>query len=97
MHHFSRKDRGYLEFNKGAFAARTKHGNHNRWLFEYAGHYNVVMFVDTDHVPLPVFAERLLGYFRDPDVAFVVAPSSTATRATASPAGPSPRSTCSTA
>jgi len=39
VHHFSRKGRGYLEFDRGAF-----------------------------------FAERLLGYFRDPDVAFVVAP-----------------------
>ena len=34
----------------------------------------MVMFVDTDHVPLPIMAERLLGYFRDPDVAFVVGP-----------------------
>jgi cellulose synthase/poly-beta-1,6-N-acetylglucosamine synthase-like glycosyltransferase len=74
VHHFSRKGRGYLEFDKGAFAAKTKHGNHNRWLWEHAGDYDVVMFVDTDHVPLPIFAERLLGYFRDPDVAFVVAP-----------------------
>lgn len=30
--------------------------------------------MDPDHVPLPVFLERTLGYFRDPDVAFVVAP-----------------------
>ena len=30
--------------------------------------------VDPDHVPLPSFAERMLGYFRDPDVAFVVGP-----------------------
>ena len=74
VRHFSRKNRGYLEFDKGTFAAKTKHGNHNRWLWEYAGEYDVVMFVDTDHVPLPIFAERLLGYFRDPEVAFVVAP-----------------------
>jgi cellulose synthase/poly-beta-1,6-N-acetylglucosamine synthase-like glycosyltransferase len=74
VRHFSRKDRGYLELNTGTFASKTKHGNHNRWLWEYAGHYDVVMFVDTDHVPLPIMAERLLGYFRDPDVAFVVAP-----------------------
>ena len=74
VRHFSRKDRGYLDFDTGTFAARTKHGNHNRWLWEHAGHYDVVMFVDTDHVPLPVMAERLLGYFRDPNVAFVVAP-----------------------
>ena len=74
VRHFSRKGRGYLELNTGTFATKTKHGNHNRWLWEYAGHYDVVMFVDTDHVPLPIMAERLLGYFRDPDVAFVVAP-----------------------
>lgn len=74
VHHFTRKDRGYLEFHTGTFASKTKHGNHNRWLWEHAGDYDVVMFVDTDHVPLPIMAERLLGYFRDPDVAFVVAP-----------------------
>jgi cellulose synthase/poly-beta-1,6-N-acetylglucosamine synthase-like glycosyltransferase len=74
VRHFSRKDRGHLDLDTGMFASKTKHGNHNRWLWEYAGYYDVVMFVDTDHVPLPVMAERLLGYFRDPDVAFVVGP-----------------------
>ena len=74
VNHFSRKGRGYLELDTGTFANKTKHGNHNRWLWEYAGDYDVVMFVDTDHVPLPSMAERLLGYFRDPDVAFVVGP-----------------------
>ena len=72
--HFSRKGRGYLEFDTGTFASKTKHGNHNRWLWEHAGAYDVIMFVDTDHVPLPIMADRLLGYFRDPGVAFVVAP-----------------------
>jgi cellulose synthase/poly-beta-1,6-N-acetylglucosamine synthase-like glycosyltransferase len=74
VRHFSRKGRGHLEFSSGTFASKTKHGNHNRWLWEYAGDYDVVMFVDTDHVPLPIMAERLLGYFRDPGVAFVVGP-----------------------
>jgi cellulose synthase/poly-beta-1,6-N-acetylglucosamine synthase-like glycosyltransferase len=74
VHHFSRKGRGHLEFDTGTFATKTKHGNHNRWLWEHAGDYDVVMFVDTDHVPLPTMAERLLGYFRDPGVAFVVGP-----------------------
>ena len=74
VRHFSRKDRGYLDFDAGTFAAKTKHGNHNRWLWEHGGWYDVVMFVDTDHIPLPIMAERLLGYFRDPDVAFVVGP-----------------------
>jgi cellulose synthase/poly-beta-1,6-N-acetylglucosamine synthase-like glycosyltransferase len=74
VNHFSRKGRGCLELDSGTFASKTKHGNHNRWLWEYADDYDVVMFVDTDHVPLPSMAERLLGYFRDPDVAFVVGP-----------------------
>jgi hypothetical protein len=74
VRHFSRKGRGHLELDTGTFANKTKHGNHNRWLWEHAGDYDVVMFVDTDHVPLPIMAERLLGYFRDPDVAFVVGP-----------------------
>jgi cellulose synthase/poly-beta-1,6-N-acetylglucosamine synthase-like glycosyltransferase len=74
IHHFTRKGRGHLELDTGTFASKTKHGNHNRWLWEYAGDYDVVMFVDTDHVPLPIMAERLLGYFRDQDVAFVVGP-----------------------
>lgn len=74
VRHFSRRGRGYLDFDAGTFAAKTKHGNHNRWLWEHGGWYDVVMFVDTDHVPLPIMAERLLGYFRDPDVAFVVGP-----------------------
>jgi cellulose synthase/poly-beta-1,6-N-acetylglucosamine synthase-like glycosyltransferase len=72
--HFTRKGRGHLDLDSGIFASKTKHGNHNRWLWEYAGDYDVVMFVDPDHVPLPIMAERLLGYFRDPDVAFVVGP-----------------------
>ncbi len=74
VHHFTRKGRGYLELDTGIFASKTKHGNHNRWLWEHGGEYDVVMFVDTDHVPLPIMADRLLGYFRDPDVAFVVGP-----------------------
>ncbi len=32
------------------------------------------MSVDPDHVPVPEYAERFLGYFRDPDVAYVVGP-----------------------
>ena len=74
IRHFTRKGRGHLDLDTGIFASKTKHGNHNRWLWEHAGDYDLVMVVDTDHVPLPNIAERLLGYFRDPDVAFVVAP-----------------------
>jgi cellulose synthase/poly-beta-1,6-N-acetylglucosamine synthase-like glycosyltransferase len=74
VHHSSR--RGVEQWNqpRGSFKAKTKHGNYNSWLEEHGSAYDVWLSVDTDHVPLPSFAERMLGYFRDPDVAFVVGP-----------------------
>ena len=74
VHHFSRK--GIPRYNQatGPFRAKTKSGNHNAWRDSYERFYDVVAQMDPDHVPLPCFLERTLGYFRDPDVAFVVAP-----------------------
>jgi cellulose synthase/poly-beta-1,6-N-acetylglucosamine synthase-like glycosyltransferase len=74
VRHFSRK--GVAEWNttSGPFRARTKHGNHNSWLDAHGDEYDIVLSVDPDHVPLANFADRMLGYFRDPDVAFVVGP-----------------------
>jgi cellulose synthase/poly-beta-1,6-N-acetylglucosamine synthase-like glycosyltransferase len=34
----------------------------------------LLLVLDADHVPLPHFLERTIGYFDDPDVAFVQAP-----------------------
>ncbi|GAA3447052.1 glycosyltransferase family 2 protein [Planomonospora venezuelensis] len=72
--HFSRK--GVQAWNRpaGPYRARTKHGNYNSWLAEHGYGYDFFVSVDTDHVPLPEFCERMLGYFRDPRVAFVVGP-----------------------
>ncbi|MER0448330.1 cellulose synthase catalytic subunit [Streptomyces sp. Edi4] len=74
VRHFTRK--GVPEWNraKGAHRARTKHGNYNAWLARHGGRYDFFASVDTDHAPLPNFLERMMGYFRDPDVAFVVGP-----------------------
>ncbi|AEM86101.1 glycosyltransferase family 2 protein [Streptomyces violaceusniger] len=74
VRHFSRK--GIEKWNqpKGTFRARTKHGNYNAWLDAHGDAYEFMACVDTDHVPLPNFLERMLGYFRDPDIAFVVGP-----------------------
>ncbi|MGW2600942.1 glycosyltransferase family 2 protein [Streptomyces klenkii] len=74
VRHFSRK--GVARYNRpsGKYRARTKHGNYNAWLDAHGHGYDFVACVDTDHVPLPNFLERMLGYFRDPDVAFVVGP-----------------------
>ncbi|MFI5492718.1 glycosyltransferase family 2 protein [Actinoplanes sp. NPDC051859] len=72
--HFSRKGKLHWNTPTGAFKAKTKHGNYNAWVDAQGDGYDVFVSVDPDHVPLPNFCERLLGYFRDPDVAFVVGP-----------------------
>ena len=74
VNHFTRL--GIAKWNQpsGRFKARTKHGNYNSWIDDHGGDYEFFISVDLDHVPLPSFAERMLGYFRDPDVAFVVGP-----------------------
>ncbi|QCD60807.1 glycosyltransferase family 2 protein [Streptomyces hawaiiensis] len=74
VRHFTRL--GVPEWNrsKGAHKARTKHGNYNAWVAMHGDAYDFFASVDTDHVPHPDFLERMLGYFRDPDVAFVVGP-----------------------
>ena len=74
VRHFSRK--GVEDYNqpKGAFKAKTKHGNYNAWLDAHGHLYDVFVSVDPDHVPVPEYADRMLGYFRDPDIAFVVGP-----------------------
>ncbi|MFI5753910.1 glycosyltransferase family 2 protein [Streptomyces sp. NPDC051569] len=74
VRHFTRS--GVPEWNRdtGVHKARTKHGNYNAWLALHGHAYDFFASVDTDHVPLPNFLERMMGYFRDPDVAFVVGP-----------------------
>ena len=71
---FSRRGMPRYNRSKGAFKARSKHGNYNAWLDAHGDDYELLISVDPDHVPLENFAERFLGYFRDPDVAFVVGP-----------------------
>ncbi len=74
VRHFTRS--GIAKWNRpsGRYRARTKHGNHNAWLAAHGRRYDVEISVDPDHAPLPNICERLLGYFRDPDVAFVCGP-----------------------
>lgn len=74
VRHFSRK--GVARFNQkhGFFRTKSKSGNLNSWRALHEHEYDVVCSVDPDHVPLKTFLERTLGYFRDPDVAFVVSP-----------------------
>jgi cellulose synthase/poly-beta-1,6-N-acetylglucosamine synthase-like glycosyltransferase len=72
--HHSRKGVRTWNTRRGAFRARTKHGNYNSWLDAYGHGYDLLAMVDTDHVPRANFLERMIGYFRDGDVAFVVGP-----------------------
>ncbi|OLZ69862.1 glycosyl transferase [Streptomyces sp. IMTB 2501] len=74
VHHFTRKGVARWNQAKGPHRARTKHGNYNAWLEAHGGDYDFFASVDTDHVPLPNYLERMLGYFRDPDVGFVIGP-----------------------
>lgn len=74
VHHFTR--RGVERWNQpsGRYKAKSKHGNYNAWIDAHGDDYEFFLGVDPDHVPLPNFAYRFLGYFRDPNVAFVVGP-----------------------
>jgi cellulose synthase/poly-beta-1,6-N-acetylglucosamine synthase-like glycosyltransferase len=74
VRHFSR--RGVERWNQsaGGFKTESKHGNYNAWVDGHGDGYDFFVSVDPDHVPLPSYCERLLGYFRDPDVAFAVGP-----------------------
>ncbi len=59
------------------YAAKSKHGNFNAWrayIQDLGYEYDILAGVDTDQVPEPNFLERLLGYFRDENVAYVVGP-----------------------
>jgi cellulose synthase (UDP-forming) len=60
------------------FQAKTKAGNVNAWLdhVEALGlDYEVFVQLDIDHRPRPDYLHRVLGYFRDRNVAWVQAPS----------------------
>ncbi|MEU5207613.1 glycosyltransferase family 2 protein [Streptomyces sp. NPDC020742] len=74
VHHFTRKGVPQWNQTKGPHRAKTKHGNYNAWLAAHGDDYDYFASVDTDHVPLPNYLERMLGFFRDPDVGFVIGP-----------------------
>ncbi|MEU6351254.1 cellulose synthase catalytic subunit [Streptomyces sp. NPDC047072] len=74
VRHFTRHGVEAWNRSKGVHKARTKHGNYNAWLAAHGDDYDFFASVDTDHVPHPAFLERMMGYFRDADVAFVVGP-----------------------
>ncbi len=80
--HFSRK--GIARYNEAPsgprfnpFQSRQKGGNINAWLDATRGEgYELITFLDLDHVPKAGFYRTVLPYFKDPDVSFVQGPES---------------------
>jgi cellulose synthase (UDP-forming) len=71
-YHFSRKNLPQYLTESGIFQSRSKHGNYNAWLYEIGfDRYEIVTAFDPDHIPDPVFLSNVLGYFEDPQVAYV--------------------------
>jgi cellulose synthase (UDP-forming) len=74
VNHYTRK--GMAKYNQpdGPYKAKTKAGNYNSWYDQYANRYEFVAQIDVDFVPRKDFLTKTLGYFRDPEVAFVGTP-----------------------
>jgi cellulose synthase (UDP-forming) len=78
VHYFTRKDVPRWNQSGPPFQAKTKAGNVNAWLDHIQSEgidYDVFVQLDIDHRPEPEYLERTLGYFDDPEVAWVQAPS----------------------
>ncbi len=80
--HFTRK--GVARYNEAPsgrrfkrFQSRQKGGNINAWLDATRGEgYDLITFLDLDHVPKAGFYRTVLPYFNDREVAFVQGPES---------------------
>ena len=71
---------GVARWNQPAppFQRKTKAGNVNAWLDHIQAEgieYDVFVQLDVDHRPRTDYLDRVLGYFRDPEVGWVQAPS----------------------
>jgi cellulose synthase (UDP-forming) len=74
--HFSRK--GIRRYNQSGppFQKKTKAGNVNAWLDHVKRHdYEYFVQLDIDHLPQPNYLNKTLGYFKDPKIGWVQAPS----------------------
>ena len=60
--HFSRRDMPEYQTADGTFAARTKHGNYNSWLYEKGfDAYEFIASFDPDHIPKRIFLSERSG------------------------------------
>jgi cellulose synthase (UDP-forming) len=70
--HFSRKKFPHYQTDSGLFQIGSKHGNYNAWLYDIGfDRYDIITAFDPDHVPCASFLSHVLGYFEDPQVAYV--------------------------
>jgi cellulose synthase (UDP-forming) len=75
VRHFSRAGIDHYNQPGPPFKTKTKAGNVNSWLDAYGSSYDIFVQFDIDHAPLRGYLDQVLGYFQDPDVAWVQAPS----------------------
>jgi len=75
VHYFSRA--GVARYNQPIppFKAKTKAGNVNAWLDAEGSKYELFVQLDIDHQPRPDYLDQVVGYFDDPGVGWVQAPS----------------------
>jgi len=57
------------------YKAKTKAGNVNSWIDAYGNSYSHFTQLDIDHIPVPSYLDKVLGFFLDPKVKWVQAPS----------------------
>ena len=72
--HYSRHGYEYFNAPDGKYAKKTKGGNHNSWYDNYGNDYDIVAQMDTDFSPSKDYLTKTLGYFSDPEIAFVGTP-----------------------
>lgn len=76
VRYFSRKNKKKYNQPEHPFQAKTKAGNINAWLDHVKKeNYDFFVQLDIDHIPKPRYLHKTLGHFRDPQVAWVQAPS----------------------
>jgi len=75
VQYFTRNGVGKYNQPHPPFQAKTKAGNVNAWINAHGHKYDYFTQLDIDHVPWPDYLDMVLGYFEDPQVAWVQAPS----------------------
>lgn len=74
--YFTRKHMPQYQQVDWPFKAKYKAGNYNAWLDAIGyGRYDVLVQLDTDHVPSPTYLQEVLRPFSYPGVSYVAAPS----------------------